>query len=114
MSILWARVCSVKNERSCCQEKGTTGTLKTPTDSWLSVTEQGFQRWEMPKLSSRELESATINVLYLFNISTVGLDDLKDLFRPKWLYASLRTVQHGAHTSRYAQLPLNTNHVECL
>lgn len=57
--------------------EGDNGDSQTPADSWLSVTEQGFHCWEM---SSRELESATINVLYLFNISMVGLDDLKDLF----------------------------------
>lgn len=36
--------------------------------SWLSVTEQDFQSWEMPKLYSFYLESISIYILYLYNI----------------------------------------------
>lgn len=74
ITILKAHVCSVKSKSLYFQEQDMTqaeirGVLaKNLAYSWLSVTEQDFQSWEMPKLYSFYLESISIYILYLYNI----------------------------------------------
>lgn len=74
ITTLKAHVCSVKSKRLYFQEQGMAqaeirGLLaKNLAYSWLSVTEQKFQSWEIPKLYSSYLERISIYILYLNNI----------------------------------------------